>query len=151
MAERETHSICLDKERLPLKYLKREANCYISLSQAQRSALKHVFPLQFFPTTNYLVNRPVTAATYLRSRGVAADSNDVVCDVTREGFKASAGLFLVPTPQAPLCPSPRALFRNRPWCSSPLRRSRWQPPGLSGNCGNTPSTKSVNCTRPPRG
>lgn len=51
----------------------------------------------------------------------------------------------------PLCPSPRALFRNRPWCSSPLRRSKWQPPGLSGNCANTRSTKSVNYTRPPRG
>lgn len=62
----------------------------------------------------------------------------------------------------PRCPSscftdvgpsvaPRCVFRNRQQCSSLLSRSRWQPPGRSGNCANTPGFRSVNCTRPPRG
>lgn len=42
----------------------------------------------------------------------------------REGFKASVALFLVPPSQESLCLSLCGLFRNRPWCSSPLLSSQ---------------------------
>lgn len=108
-----------------------------------------------------LINWDLTAVTvdlhftgklqyYLCWRGVAADRSDARS--IRRGGRALK----------PLCPAPSCTdvalsarevvhFVIGRGVSSPLSRSQWQRSGLSGNCANTPSIKSVSYTRPPWG